>query len=274
MRKVLLAFDGIHFSQGAFEFAKNINEKEAILLTGVFLPQAVYANLWTYADGVGAPIFVNVMDENEEEVINNNVKKFEDLCVRNGIEFRQRKDLNDFALSELKKESRFSDLVIIGSELFYKNMGSGDPNTYIKQALHDLECPAVVVPEKFEFPTTNILTYDGSASSVYAIRHFAYLFPELCDLETVLIFISKDETTPIPFESHIEELAVRHFKNLTVTKLDFDYKKYLSTWIAEKKSAIVVAGAFSRSALSRFFNKSFVADLIKDQKMPVFIVHQ
>lgn len=274
MRKVLLAFDGIHFSEGAFEFAKKMNEKEAILLTGVFLPQAVYANLWTYADGVGAPIFVNVIDDQEEEVINNNIQKFETLCVKNGIEFRQRKDLNDFALPELKKESRFSDLVIIGSELFYKNMGTGEPNTYIKQALHDLECPAVVVPEKFAFPTTNILTYDGSASSVYAIRQFAYLFPEFCDQETMLLYISKDESTPIPFESYIEELAVRHFKNLTVTKLEFDSNKYLGAWASEKKSAIIVAGSFSRSSLSRFFKKSFAADLIKDQKMPVFIVHQ
>jgi len=274
MRKVLLAFDGIHFSDGAFEFAKMMNEKEAILLTGVFLPQAVYANLWTYADGVGAPIFVNVIDDQEEELINNNIKKFEDLCIRNGIEFRQRKDLTDFALPELKKESRFSDLVIIGSELFYKNMGTGEPNTYLKQALHELECPAIVVPEKFDFPTVNILTYDGTASSVFAIRQFAYLFPEFKKQETILLYISKDDTTPIPFEPYIEELAARHFEQLTVTKLEFDSQKYLSTWAENKKSAIMVTGSFSRTALSRFFKKSFAAELIKSQRMPVFIVHQ
>lgn len=273
MRKVLLAFDGIHFSEGAFEFAKNMNDKEAILLTGVFLPQAVYANLWTYADGVGAPIFVNVIDDQEEEVIDDNIKKFEKLCMSNGIEFRQRKDLTDFALPELKKESRFSDLVIIGSELFYKNMGTGDPNTYLKQALHELECPAIVVPEKFEFPTMNILAYDGTASSVFAIRQFVYLFPEFKDQETILLYISNDDSTPIPFEPYIEELATRHFSQLTVTKLEFDTQKYLSTWAANKQSAIIVTGSYSRSSLSRFFKKSFAADLIKAQKMPVFIVH-
>jgi hypothetical protein len=37
MKKILLAFDGEHFSEGAFEFASSLNRKERILLTGVFL---------------------------------------------------------------------------------------------------------------------------------------------------------------------------------------------------------------------------------------------
>ena len=40
MKKILIAFDGTHFSDGAFEFARRVNELQPILLTGVFLPQA------------------------------------------------------------------------------------------------------------------------------------------------------------------------------------------------------------------------------------------
>jgi hypothetical protein len=53
MKKIILAFDGTHFSEGAFEFARRLNELQPVLLTGVFLPQAEIANLWSYADGVG-----------------------------------------------------------------------------------------------------------------------------------------------------------------------------------------------------------------------------
>ena len=49
MKKVLLAFDGTNYSKSSFEFAKRMNEFEPILLTGVFVPQVNYANVWSYA---------------------------------------------------------------------------------------------------------------------------------------------------------------------------------------------------------------------------------
>ena len=39
MKKILLAFEGSHFSEGAFEFARKLNELSPVQLTGVFLPQ-------------------------------------------------------------------------------------------------------------------------------------------------------------------------------------------------------------------------------------------
>jgi hypothetical protein len=42
MKKILIAFDGIHFSKSAFEFAKKLNEVSPVLLTGVFLPQIIF----------------------------------------------------------------------------------------------------------------------------------------------------------------------------------------------------------------------------------------
>ncbi len=274
MRKILLAFDGIHFSEGAFNFAKQLNEKNPILLTGVFLPQTSYANLWSYADGIGAPMFVPAINDEETDIIEENLKKFEELCIKNGIEFRIRKDFMDLALPELKKETRFADLLIIGEEKFYENMGSGNPNNYLKEALHSIECSVVLVPEKFDFPLVNILTYDGSESSVYAIKQFVYLLPEFKDNPTYLTYASNDGKTPLPEEAYIEELASRHFTDLTVSKLNIDTKKYFSTWVADKKSSILVAGSFGRTSFSQLFSKSFVLDIIKEHRMPIFIGHK
>ena len=274
MRKILLAFDGIHFSEGAFNFAKQINEKNPILLTGVFLPQVSYANLWSYADGIGAPMFVPSIGDEETEVIEENIQKFEQLCVKNGIEFRVRKDFMDLALPELKKETRFADLLIIGEEKFYENMGSGNPNNYLKEALRSIECSVVLVPEKFNFPSLNVLTYDVSESSVYAIKQFVYLLPEFKDNPTYLTYVSIEGKTIFPEEAYIEELVSRHFTDLTVSKLDIDSEKLFSTWVADKKSSIIVAGSFGRSSFSQIFNKSFVLDVIKSHRLPIFIGHK
>lgn len=273
MRKVIMAFDGYHFSEGAFEFARMMNEKETILLAGVFLPQVSYANLWTYVDGAGSPIFVPVLEEDDTKKIEENISKFEEHCKRHGIEYRVRKDFSDLALPELKKESRFADLLILGSEKFYEGMGTGEPNTYVKEALHELECCVIVVPEHFVLPSVNILAYDGSASSVYAIKQFAYLLPELKDNPTLLTYANVDGTNKIPFEPYIEELSARHFSDLTISKLDVDSKKYYATWVGDQGSAIIAAGSFGRSSFSQLFKKSFIAEVIKEHKVPVFIGH-
>ena len=42
MKKILIAFDGKHFSEGAMQMAAWINEQEPALMTGVFLSPIDY----------------------------------------------------------------------------------------------------------------------------------------------------------------------------------------------------------------------------------------
>ena len=274
MKKILLVFDGVNFSEGAFEFARRLNNRNKILATAVFVPQTNYANLWSYAATARVATSIPMIEDEEAEKIEKNIGRFEVLCKNNDIEFRIHKDFYDFALPELKRETRFADLVILGSESFYSNAGMGEPNAYLKMALHDVECAVIVVPEKFDFPGNNILAYDGSDSSVYAIKQFAYLFPEFTSQPTLLVFSRDEYEDDIPNMEYIEELAGRHFPDLTIMKLHLDPKDFFATWIHDKKNAILVSGSFGRSSISRVFKRSFVKDVIKDHKLPVFITHQ
>jgi len=274
MKKIMLVFDGTHFSEGAFEFARKINDIKPVLLTGAFLPQAQLSHLWSYADASGNPLFFSMLDENEDELLQQNVGKFEKLCRDNGIEYRVHKDCYDFVLTELKTESRYADLIILGSEIFYKDMGTDEPNEYLRHALQDMKCPVLLVPEKFDFPESIILAYDGSDNSVFAIKQFSYLFPELAGKKTLLVYANDNPEKDFPDKIQIEELAARHFSDLTMFKLDINPKKYFSTWLSEKNSALLVCGAYGRSGLSALFRKSFVRNVIADHKVPVFIVHK
>jgi len=118
------------------------------------------------------------------------------------------------------------------------------------------------------------LAYDGSESSVYAIKQFAYLFPELCDNTTILVYAREKNGEEFPEEINIEELAARHFSDLTLLRLDADPRKYFSSWLMEHKKAILISGAFGRSEVSRLLRKSFVSDIISDHRLPVFIAHK
>jgi nucleotide-binding universal stress UspA family protein len=273
MKKILLAFDGTHFSEGAFEFARRLNEQQPVLLTGAFVPQTELSNSLSYSDGMGAP-FIQVVESGMSEIIRQNIDRFEKLCIKNNISYKVHEDISDLVIPELKRESLYSDLLILGSELFYKDIGIWSSEEYLRLALHDVKCPVLVVPEKFDFPESIILAYDGSEDAVYSIKQFAYLFPELTGLKTLLVYASEDAEGNIPDIAQIKELATRHYNDLRFFKLKLDPKKYFNTWIRDKKSALLVSGSYGRSGLSQLFKRSFVREVILDHSLPVFIAHR
>ena len=85
---------------------------------------------------------------------------------------------------------------------------------------------------------------------------------------------SKRPGKDFPEQSNIEELAARHFSQLTFTKLEFDARKYFSSCMMERKSCILVSGAFERSAFSEAIKQSFVSEVIGEHQLPVFMAHR
>jgi len=274
MKKILIAFDGTQFSEGAFEFARQLNDLQPVLLTGVFLPQLSYTNLSNYTSAMSGPLFVPIIDEQDENLHQKNIERFQRLCIKNNMAFRVHNDYNDFALPELKKETRYADLLIISSEKFFKNLMSGNISDYMADAIHEAECPVMVIPEKFFFPKRNVIAYDGSASSVFAMKQFAYIFQELAGNETLLVYSKEEGDLKLPDEDYIEELATQHYKDLTIMKLELNPKKYFNTWLQKEDHPILICGAFGRSSISQVFKKSFVTEVIADHQLPVFIAHR
>jgi len=274
MKKIIVAFDNTHFSAGAMQFILGLHQISPVSLTGIFLPQIDYSALWSKSPGAMAgALFVPLAEEGEAEEVFANIKQFEAFCREHHIRYSVIKDFFDFTLNDLKEETKFADLLVIGSEAFYKAMGTDGVNDYLQDTLSHASCPIVLVPEQFEFPQTNILTYDGSEASVYAIKQFTYLFPELCDRKTLVIYVDEDADVTMPAEKKIKDLVCRHFDQCAYLTLHMDARKYLASWISEQKGGILVSGAFGRSSLSRLFKRSFIYEAITEHQLPVFIAH-
>ncbi|HEX5554292.1 MAG TPA: hypothetical protein VFX43_13690 [Chitinophagaceae bacterium] len=172
----------------------------------------------------------------------------------------------------MKKKTRFADILLL-SKTFYDSVRPNGKS--LKVAIEEAECPVMVVPEEFDFPTRYILAYDGSASSVFAVKQFAYLFPAFTLNETLLMMMDeKGIPGQLPDQPLIEGLMSRHFPNLTMEKGRINPDKYFRHWLAQKKNALLVTGAFGGSALSQFFERSFIAALFKVLKLPLFIAHR
>lgn len=218
--------------------------------------------------------FVPLVEDADAGAVKANIKRFESFCHTNDIQYKIHKDYFDFAVPALKKEARYADMLIVSSEVFYEQAGTESPNDYLKELLHGVECPVIVIPEKFEFPQSNILSYDGSESSVYAIRQFACLLPELAGNQTILVYAKERNNEDFPDEPNIRELVDYHFPHTTWFRLEATSREHFATWLAEQKGAILVSGAFGRSGLSMLFRKSFITDVISDHRLPVFIAHK
>ena len=130
-----------------------------------------------------------------------------------------------------------------------------------------------LVPERFRAPESLVMTYDGKASSVYAIRQFAYLFPELSELECLLVGADEEPDASLPQAQLIEELVSRHYPHLTIRHFAGEDREGFRQWLGARQDCLLVTGAYGRGEVSSLFRKSFVADLIREHRMPIFIAH-
>ena len=129
------------------------------------------------------------------------------------------------------------------------------------------------MPQNFDFPDNVILTYDGSESSIYAIKQFSYVLSEFCNKEAVIAYEGKKDEEDLPDKILIHELAARHFNALSFLKFGKDNFKF-SSWINERKGALLVTGSYGRSGFSELLRKSFAGEIIRKHQLPVFIAHK
>jgi len=273
MKKILLPFEGSNFPVETLEFVRRLNSLSPVMVTAAFVPQVDYANLWTYTGGITGGAFLPMPGEDEADLIETNCKRVEAFLKETDIRYTAHIDRLDFALPSIRKETRYTDLLALSSMHFFENISKDQPNTYMKEILHTSECPIVLLPEKAGLPGSVILAYDGSASSVYAIKQFAYLFPEFRDIPAILVHIREKRESSIPDESLIRELVSLRFSDLTFENLDMVEEEFCHSWITTRYRPWMVTGSFGRSELSRLFSKSFIARLIREHNVPLFIAH-
>lgn len=274
MNKIILLSEREELAKGALKFASMLNRQQAIALTGVFLPRETYNDiLFYYSLGPVRPVpysFDETLVLQADQAIND----FRDICRQESIEHEIHRTGYEDLKADLKKETRFADLMLITKTSSFNSYDEMINNEYVKDSMHFSECPVIVVPEHFDTVSNVILAYDGSASSVYAIRQFAVLMPGLAHLDTLLVYIDPDESKEIPDRKYIEDLISRHFSKIKILKVEINPKKYFTTWLADRPDTMLVTGAYGHTGLSEMFHKSFVGDVLKENNVPVFIAHR
>jgi hypothetical protein len=273
MNKILLTYDGRHFSESVFEWARFIHSHHPIMATAVFLPEIDYIELlYSYGGVMTGPTFETDSLPVGDTTLQSHIEKFIGLCKEHKIYHKVHTDFTKHVGAEVREESRFADLMVMCSETYYENMGADTQQDYINDTLRKANCPVLAVPGKFSAPRSVILAYDGSDQSVYAIKQFAYLFPWMLDAPAVLVNFS--DAKDVPEHNLIDELLNAHFSAAAIMHFAPTSQKEMENWMLANNSPILVTGAYGRSMLSEAIKKSFISQILIDHKLPVFVAHK
>jgi hypothetical protein len=271
MKKVLVAIDAKKVNMKVLDFACYVARLTHSNLTGVFLDNAQMLETMIKEPIHREAKFSTTVKE-MAKVIDENFHQFREACSNRGtncsVYFESK-----MPLDELIKETRFAELLIVDPEMSFKQKKEEIPSGYIKDVLIKSECPVVLAP--FEFHTIDeiLLAYDGSAASVYAIKQFIYLFPELTEKKLTILQVNAAGDNLIREKGKIAELLELHYPNIEFQLLQGKAADELFGYLLEKKNVFVIMGAFERK-LSGLFSHSTAELIIKTINVPVFIAHQ
>jgi hypothetical protein len=277
MKKIIAAFDGLKYSASTRDYAIYLAKQANTHLVGVFMDDPTYTSYKIYeliGKGGVAEDKLKKLDAKDKATRYVASTNFEKACQKSGLEYTVHHDCN-VALLELKHESIYSDLLVIDSKETLTHYTEKLPTRFIRDLLSDAQCPVIIVPPKYKLLQKVILLYDGGPSSVYAIKMFSYLLPQLKHLDTEVISVRPlNSTLHMPDTKLMKEFMKRHFSKAKYTVMKgFAEDEIIKELKQTQENALVVLGAYRRSTVSRWFRESMADTLMKEVKLPLFIAH-
>lgn len=275
-KKLIAAIDGFKYSESTPKYAAFFAKSMHAHVVGLLMGDPAYTSYKIY-DLVS-----------EEGLSDKRLAKFEkkDKLLRdtakNNLEETFRKarlecsihDDKNYALQELVYESIYADIVVIDSKENLSHHNEKAPTRFIRDLLIDIQCPAVIVPQKYKTVEKVILLYDAEPSSVHAIKMFSYLLPELKKLPTEVISVNSPSGITHPSNNKLmKEFMKRHYPLAKYIIKKGNPEQEISEYLKQHDNALVVLGAYRRGAASRWFRESMADVLMRETKLPLFIAH-
>jgi nucleotide-binding universal stress UspA family protein len=277
MKKILAVFDSLRYSAHTIGYAADVAKATDSLLVGVFLHDLTYArfvNTYSWEIPTHYALDYEKIEKEDEEKMKDVVTLFQKICDEKGVRYKIHRHTG-VPLMELLKESAFADLLVIDTKTSFFNIGDQTPSTFLKDLFAESKCPVLIIPDKPEQVRHAVIAYDGSDSSVYAMKMFSYIFPEWNGLDTTVVTVNHSASNHIPKNKDVKDLANGHFKNVSFKVLNGEPEKELEKFLKKNgKDTVVVMGSYGRNAWSRMFHASMSNKILKDVKVPLFITHQ
>lgn len=279
MKKFLAVFDGYKMSESTLQYAIQLTKAANAHLVGVFLDEFIYQN-YKLSEVVNThkdfEKVIAELDKKDAKMRKDSANRFRQTCEKAGILFSIHKNV-DIAIQELKNESIYADLIIINESETFSKSDEKAPTRFIKDLLGDVQCPVLVVPDKYKAIEKIVLLYDGAPAAVHALKMFNYVLGNPDDLP-VKVFTVKEEKKKeafyLPDNTLLREFVKGHFPKAAFTVARGSAESEILSYLKSlPKNEMVVLGAYQRSEVSRWFKISMADILMKELSVPLFIAH-
>lgn len=278
MQKILLAINGLKPEMSSLEFGCYLAHLTDSRLTGVFLENLIADQKLVLRPAYGSRYPDWEIKENSPQYkekmlkIKKNISLFKDFCEAKAARYDVHRDQGVPKL-ELVFETRFADLLVMPTDITFRNQDDAVPSDFIKSVLKDAECPTVIAPEKFQSIDEIVFTYDGSRSSAFAIRQFSYLFPQMSNKKVTVVQVNKKGEWEPEEKNNVRDWLSYHYSSIEFESLKGDVDHQMLVYLLKKQNVFIVMGAFGRNALSMYFKRSRAELILQTITQPIFIAH-
>lgn len=271
MEKILVVMNAHKPDMDTIDFACRMASIAGTRLTGLFIDNVFFE----YATpDIGLSYFHNTGKSRTLTAdVEQTVRIFKDECLKNGIDPEVYIDQGE-AIQETIQESRFADLMILEPGIGFFSGQEPPPSHFAREILQFSECPILLAPRLFDGLDEITFCYDGSASAVFAIKQFTYLFPELADKKVMLLEINRSSREEFDEKDRRMMVWLRaHYKMVYYHSLKGDVKDELFAYFFMKRKTMIVMGAYGRSIISQLLRKSNADRIIRTVDLPLFVTH-
>lgn len=276
MKKIVLPFNGGSLKPGLIKFGCSIVSLSQSPLTGIFLnssAKTLPADSRSYFAETGKGVLQKEPVQMDAEQC---VRFFIDACMKHGVKanvlLRGRLQGKNAPVEEVLYESRFADVLILDPEISFQQQRESAPSSLAKEVLTAAECPVILAPAVFDGIDEIALCYDGGRSSVYAIKQFTYLFPELHSKKLTVLEVCEEG------DCFTEKEKIRNWLNSYYPQTDFKLlsgapEDQLLQYFLLRKNVFIVMGAYGRNFISSLFRRSSADLVMRVVDLPLFIAH-
>lgn len=268
MKKIMVVFNGIHTPTHVLQFAINAATQNQYSIQGIFLDDEPSSNqgypfpndLYLTEEKVTS----ETIAEENEKILAGNIRFLEDECAIAGVPCSVEKKIS---FKSLIDHTSTADLLALDTKADFERFK-------LTNILTDAHCPVCLVAITAPEVEYIIFAFDGSERSRYAIRKFAELFPNVPAAKTYLVSVNAG-MEGVEHKEFINGWLAKHFQNLNIKQLEGDEREVFIDFIRQyPDNALVVMGAFGRSALSRMFHPSLANNVLSDTRLSLFVAHK
>ncbi|MEM6784350.1 MAG: universal stress protein [Bacteroidota bacterium] len=282
VRCVLVALDPDHDTPVAVRYAADIVRRCDGVVTGLALVAKDAIDDATVGSGIGAMYYAQ---KRRDELSAQTLKRAEELldafattCEQDGVRFEKARVAMGVPHEQITEHLKYHDLLVAGDESHFY-YADPEKRTHALAKIAGEGAGAVLIVEKEHRPTQRVLVaFDGGKTAARALQKFAQLAPFGTEVTVELVHILGDDGARLAARYDLERAAAYldtyGFGNVEITMpLGADVQQTLLDHATQVSADLIVAGAYSRSGISRLFFGSTAKGLIERSEVPLFMYH-